>query len=104
MRQKRHFMLMAFGMIFLFFIAGCDRGRDTPGGAPTTPFLGGSQGLEIGFIDGSPPDEVTDDDFDFQVIVGLKNLGESEKEYYDVYSNPKTKISREIYYRGRKIR
>jgi hypothetical protein len=64
-------------MAFLLFIAGCKGGGDTPGGAPTTPFLGGSQGLVMGFLEGSPPDEVTDGNrFPFNVIVKLKNLGE----------------------------
>jgi hypothetical protein len=77
MRQKRHATFIVLGVVLLLFIAGCKGGGDTPGGAPTTPFLGGSQGLVIGFLEGSPPDEVTDGGtFDFQALVSLKNMGE----------------------------
>ena len=76
MRQKRDVILVVFSVILLLLIAGCESG-DTGGGAPTTPFMGGSQGLEIGFAEGLPPDEVTDGGtFEFQAMVRLKNLGE----------------------------
>lgn len=67
------------GIILLFIIAGCDGGvgSDSSGAAPKTPFLEGTSGLEIEFLDGAPPEEVTDGGtFDFQAIVRLKNEGE----------------------------
>jgi len=77
MVQKRHITLIPFGVVLLFLIAACNGGGEISSGAPTTPFLGGSQGLEIGFLGGSPPGEVTDaDSFPFNVIVKIKNLGE----------------------------
>ena len=80
MRQKRDLTLVVLSVISLFLIAGCaGGGGDIVSGAPTTPFLGGTQGLEIGFLEGSPPAEVTDgDSFDFQALVSLKNEGEHE--------------------------
>ena len=70
--------LVLFGAIFLLVLAGC-KGGDTSTGAPTTPFLGGTRGLEISFLEGSPPDEVTDGDtFDFQAVVKLRNQGEAD--------------------------
>lgn len=77
MVQKRHITLIPFGVVLLFLIAACDGGGDISTGAPTTPFIGGSQGLVIGFLAGSPPSEVTDGDtFPFNVIVKVKNVGE----------------------------
>ncbi len=77
MNQKRDVRLVVLGVVLLIFIAGCDGKGDVVGGAPTTPFLGGSQGLDMNFLRGSPPDEVSDGGtFPFQVIVSLKNLGE----------------------------
>ncbi|MCH8067174.1 MAG: hypothetical protein IIC69_01170 [Nanoarchaeota archaeon] len=77
MKQKRDITLIAFGVVLLFLISACEGGGDVIGGAPTTPFLEGSQGLVIAFLEGSPPEEVTDGDtFPFQVIVTLKNEGE----------------------------
>ena len=78
MTIKRELKLIALSAIFLLFIAGCD-GKEAPTGAPTTPFLGGSVGLEINFLEGNPPAEVTDSNtFPFQAIVTLKNVGEHD--------------------------
>ena len=77
MRQRRHTTFIVLGIVLLLFIAGCGSSGEVSTGAPTTPFLGGSQGLIIGFLDGSPPEEVTDGDtFDFQALVSLENRGE----------------------------
>ena len=86
MRQKRDLTLIILGVISLFLIVGCaGGGGEISSGAPTTPFLGGTQGLEIGFLEGSPPAEVTDKDtFDFQTIVSLKNKGEFDLKQADV--------------------
>jgi hypothetical protein len=81
MLQKRYKILAVFGVIALFLIAGCGGGGDEVVGGKTSPFLGGSQGLEISFLGGSPPDEVTDGDgtiasFPFQAVVSIRNVGE----------------------------
>ena len=81
MKQKRDVRFIVLGAVILLFIAGCegDDGGAATGGVPRTPFLGGTQGLEIGFMEGLPPEEVTDGDtFPFQVFVNLKNVGEYE--------------------------
>lgn len=70
--------LVLFGAIFLLVLAGCKSG-DTTGSSLTTPFLGGDGGLEIGFLEGNPPAEVTDGGtFPFQAIVSVKNIGEHD--------------------------
>jgi hypothetical protein len=79
MRQnKHHYYLAGISLILLVFLSGCGRGGgDTPKTSPTTPFLEGSNGLTIDFLEGSPPEEVTDrGTFDFQTVVSLKNDGE----------------------------
>src|SRR3989338_286114 len=74
----KSFHIVIISILGLFIIAGCQGGGgDNNGAAPKTPFLGGTQGLEIKFIDDSPPKEVTDSGtFNFQSIVSLKNKGE----------------------------
>ncbi|MBI2135027.1 hypothetical protein HYU09_03475 [Candidatus Woesearchaeota archaeon] len=74
----KHFSIAVISILALFVIAGCQGGSsDNTGAAPRTPFLGGDNGLEIKFIDGSPPKEVADSGtFDFQAIVSLQNKGE----------------------------
>lgn len=77
MINKKELKLIAFSVVFLLFIAGCAGGDKTPAGAPTSPFLGGSEGIEISFLEGAPPEEVTDNGlFDFQAILMIKNKGE----------------------------
>lgn len=85
MRQNRNLTLIAFSVVLLFLIAACGKGGDIVGGAPTTPFIGGTDGLEISFLEGNPPEEVTDKDtFDFQAVVKLVNNGEFDLEGDDV--------------------
>jgi len=85
MIQKRCELFVLISVISLFLIAGCGRGDGGIVGAPTTPFLGGSQGLEIGFLEGNPPEEVTDGGtFDFRAIVSIKNNGEFDLTKDDV--------------------
>ena len=83
MLQKKHITLIVFGVILSLFIAGCDGGEVT-GGDSTTPFLEGTQGLEIGFLQGSPPKEISDITFPFDVVVSLKNQGEHDVVTADV--------------------
>ena len=81
MKQKRDVRFIVLGAVILLFIAGCegDDGGAATGGVPRDPFLGGTRGLEISFLDGLPPEEVTDGGtFDFQAFVSLKNNGEHE--------------------------
>jgi len=72
--------LAIMGIIALLVLAGCGSGGgggETTGVAPSTPFLGGSNGLNIEFFSGEPPNEVTDGGvYDFQAIVRLRNDGE----------------------------
>lgn len=85
MVQKRHMRLIPFAVVLLFLVAACDGGGDISTGAPTTPFLGGSGGLEIKFLEGSPPAEVTDgNSFPFNAIVSIKNVGEFDLNKRDV--------------------
>jgi hypothetical protein len=77
MTKRSGLKFVALSAVFLLFIAGCGGGKDISTGAPTTPFLGGSNGLSVEFLEGSPPTEVTDgNSFDFQALVKLKNNGE----------------------------
>ena len=60
----------------LLIIVGCSN-SSTEIKAPTTPFLGGDGKLEVSFLEGNPPGEITDGNtFPFQAIVKLKNTGE----------------------------
>ena len=75
----KSFHIVIISILGLLIIAGCQGSGsgDNAGAAPRTPFLGGAQGLEIKFVDGAPPKEVTDSGtFGFQSIVSLKNKGE----------------------------
>jgi len=81
---------LLIGVIALLVIAGCGGGGgggggDTTGVAPKTPFLGGNDGVKIDFLEGEPPEEVTDGGiYDFQAIVSLQNNGEFNLKRDDV--------------------
>ena len=77
MVQKRLRLLVLISTVLLLAIAGCGKGGDDTISA-ASPFLGGSQGLEIKFLGGSPPDEITNANFPFQAIVSIKNVGEHD--------------------------
>ncbi|MBW2977171.1 hypothetical protein KY347_07050 [Candidatus Woesearchaeota archaeon] len=84
MGQKKGVMLAVFGVFLLLFIGGCGE-TEVTGGAPTKPFIGGTQGVVMGFLDGAPPEEVTDGGtFPFQAMVRLKNEGEYNIEKENV--------------------
>ncbi|HII16521.1 TPA: hypothetical protein HA361_01280 [Candidatus Woesearchaeota archaeon] len=71
--------LMIIAAISLALIlAGCSNGNDAR--IDTKPFVGGTNGIEIEFIEGSPPPEVFDSrSFPFDVVIKTENKGE-----YDV--------------------
>ena len=75
MSKKYYFVAMLVVMVLL--ASACKGSGAASGGAPRTPFLGGTAGLTINFEKDSPPPEVTDDSsFSFNAIVNLKNDGE----------------------------
>lgn len=62
--------------IAMMLLAGCD-GKTKAG--TTDPFLGGTNGILLAFMDDAPPGEVFDGgDFPFSIVVTLKNDGEWE--------------------------
>jgi len=61
-------------LALLIFASGCGD-KTTP--SKESPFIGGTTGLLISYDEGAPPAEVYDGgDFDFEVVVKLKNDGE----------------------------
>ncbi len=74
--NKRYYAI-ALLICLILLVSACKKSGAATGGAPRTPFLGGSSGLKIDFEEGSPPPEVTDtESFGFNVIIRLKNEGE----------------------------
>jgi hypothetical protein len=61
------------------FIAGCSGGGDDGTSSSSTPFIGGSQGIEINFLEGAPPSEILDDkQVDFDIVLNVENVGEQD--------------------------
>ena len=78
MKHKKDLRFIVLGTVFLFLISACSTQQET-GAAPKTPFLGGTAGLDINFLEESPPNEVTDQNsFPFQAVVSIKNNGETD--------------------------
>lgn len=79
MKQKILLILLA---TMLLVLSACE--GDPSGPATDSGFVGGTKGLEIKFLDGSPPDFVNDGGQDpFYVTVTLKNQGEHDVEPED---------------------
>ena len=61
----------------VLLLSACKRSGAATGGAPRTPFIGGTLGITSNFEADNPPPEVTDDSsFAFNAIIRLKNEGE----------------------------
>ena len=80
--MRRSWIILA---VTLLFLVGCGSGTSsTSTGPEKTPFHGGETGLPMRFLEGSPPDEVFDNQkFPFGIVVQLENLGEDEIEAGD---------------------
>ncbi|MFH1181838.1 MAG: hypothetical protein V1702_02675 [Candidatus Woesearchaeota archaeon] len=67
-------ILIAAVVILVLFLAGCQTSTTS---SSSTPFIGGTNGLLISFLDNSPPPQVSDGaTFPFNIIVLLENAGE----------------------------
>ncbi|MBI2661460.1 hypothetical protein HYX09_04330 [Candidatus Woesearchaeota archaeon] len=67
------------GILLAVLVSACSNDLSQPTGAPTTSFIGGSQGIAIEFERDAPPPEVTDQGtFIFKSILKLENKGEYE--------------------------
>ena len=77
--MKNKVALASFFMV-LMLAAGCNH-EPGPTTGSSTGFVGGSEALELSFIEGSPPTEVTDklegeEGFPFDVTLVMENVGE----------------------------
>ena len=85
--NKRYFVALLVCLVLILSACKGKSGAAT-GGAPRTPFIGGSLGVTLDFEKDSPPPEVTDDQsFPFNVIVRLKNEGETTVNRNDIRLN-----------------
>ncbi len=79
--MKKNFLVCLFVCSVILFLAGCGGGEGPKGKA----FLGGTSALELEFVEGNPPTEVTDSNtFPFNIIVLVKNEGEWDVSAEDV--------------------
>ncbi|MCK5107357.1 MAG: hypothetical protein KAQ83_01400 [Nanoarchaeota archaeon] len=72
-------MKSKYSIIFIlaatFLLSGCSQETGPVSG---TPFIGGTTGLVMSFVDGAPPEEVYDGDYSFTAVVKVENVGESD--------------------------
>lgn len=76
MRFKKIYVLLT--LLLLVFLVGC--GGSDEALQSSSQFVGGTQGLEISFVDGTPPPEVLDTEQPFGISVKLANRGEHDIE------------------------
>ena len=85
--NKRNYLIVLMICLALL-ISSCNKSGASTGGAPKTPYLGGTNAITVNFEKDSPPPEVTDDEsFAFKSIVRLKNDGEFKVEKNNIKVN-----------------
>ena len=86
--MNKRYVVIALLVCLILLVSACKQGGASTGGAPRTPFIGGTSGITINFEKDSPPPEVTDDEsFAFEAIVRLKNEGETQVDRNDIRVN-----------------
>ena len=86
--MNKRYVVIALLVCSILLVSACKQGGASTGGAPRTPFIGGTSGITINFEKDSPPPEVTDDEsFAFEAIVRLKNEGEATVDRNDIRVN-----------------
>ncbi|MBS3105609.1 hypothetical protein J4234_05095 [Candidatus Woesearchaeota archaeon] len=86
--MNKRYYAVALLICLILLVSACKKSGASAGGAPRTPFIGGTSGITINFEKDSPPPEVTDDEsFSFNAIVRLKNDGEAKVEKNDIKLN-----------------
>jgi len=82
MASKSAFLIS--GIALLMLLAGCSESPET-GDTSTGAFIGGDEGVLLGFLEGAPPSEVFDTSSDFSLSIRLENAGENDiiAENYD---------------------
>jgi hypothetical protein len=73
-------IILTMIMVLLLVAAvGCTTNNNTSTSSKSTPFIGGTTGLNIQFYQSSPPPEVYDGgDYPFQAVIKLENKGETD--------------------------
>ena len=75
--------IYAMVVMFLLLLVGC--AQEEIGISKTTPFVGGTNSLDLNFVAGEPPEEALDQDqLPFVVTVSVENEGEWEVAMGDV--------------------
>ncbi len=79
MRKEMIFLTITF-IALLFLVSGCSKSQQSKGPATGTSsgaFIGGTDGVTLAFMDGSPPPEVYDNKlYPFSVSLKVSNQGE----------------------------
>ncbi len=86
--MNKRYCAIALLICLILLVSACKKSGAATGGAPRTPFIGGTAAVALNFEKDSPPPEVTDDGtFAFNVLVRLKNDGEARIEKQDMKLN-----------------
>lgn len=79
----KNYFVVSIIVIALLFIGGC--GNSDKKNTSTSPYIGGSEGLSINFVNGAPPDTIYDKGgFPFDIAVSIKNKGEYTVKKSDI--------------------
>lgn len=78
-------LIIIAAIALVVFASGCESSKTTTSTGETTPFIGGTAGVTLDFMDGAPPPEVYDGGgYPFEVALRLKNEGETDVAQNDL--------------------
>jgi len=84
MKSQIRFVLVALSVFMLLQLVGCS--DQSEGTGLTDPFIGGTTGLKLDFVENAPPEDAYDKGtFPFDVAVQLENVGEYTVERDNIY-------------------
>lgn len=73
-------ILLAVFLSLLLFAMGCDSNGGEDSTAPSSQFIGGSLGLVMEFVEGTPPPEIADMNQPFGISIKLENKGDHDMD------------------------
>ena len=87
--MRKGVFVLVLALALSLAVAGCQGGKSATSSS-STPFIGGSEGLRVSFVENAPPVEVLDNPLEktkpgdrtqimkFDVILKLENVGEQD--------------------------
>lgn len=76
--MRKGVLVLVLALALSLAVAGCQGGKSATSSS-STPFIGGSEGLRVSFVDNAPPSEILDNkQTPFDITLRVENVGETD--------------------------